>query len=226
MIPILLDVTDTSIYFYTLLFGSQWTYAWLALFIGWMGYDRFVRRKYVLHLCTEEGERLYEIKRFWFPVRMVGATVNWKISRRSKQGQIETLGRSYILDGKDVAYTDIRNKMHIIQPYDEVFGLHPFSDAQGQVKFMKLATAKAENLFQVVAKGGFFQRAEGLRKKLNVDKNTIYQGIIIGAILGVFIGYNILPHYLGAPSGFMPVPSSETITTTTTSSSVTTILPH
>jgi hypothetical protein len=197
-------------YVWIMIMQPQFIYPIIAFVVGYGAWDRFIRRAFRIHVCMEEGESLREIKIFKKPIKAVGTTIKWIVSKQKGKSLSEE-GKAYILDPKDVLYTDRFNKMHIIQPYDEVFGFHPFSDVNGKISFIKLASAKAENLYQTVAKGGFVARTEALRLKLKPVTTMMAIALVgVGLVIGLSFGVSFLPHI--APQFFPPTTTIATHT--------------
>ena len=225
---------------YVLILGTpSITYSILGTAIGYGAWDRFIRKAFRIHICIEQGSALYEMKSFKVPIRKAGTLLHWSINRKDK-----TEGKSYVVNPKHVYMTDRFNKSHIIQPYDNVFAYHPFSEAiydevkregkdekgepveiteyipSQKVSFKKLAIADADALYQTTSKHGLLYRTEALRNKLKVTKEGLYMGILVGAAIGIMVGFQVMPHYI-TPNGFVPANLNATVINHTITQTVT-----
>lgn len=123
--------------------------------------------------------------------------------------------RDYLLDPKNVVFTDRYNKRHIINSVQNAFNFHPYSDTPNKVEFVTIAEASAENLGETISKTGFIARVETIANALTgANRNTIIMIGIVGAVMGLAI-VNIYP----APFGLEHIvpstnPSVTTVTTT------------
>lgn len=221
-----MDYTNLILELYINILGNPiYTYGILGTILGYYGWDKYIRAKFIIHVCIDEGNSLQEMKKYSLPIKKVGTTIKWVIAKH-KKGEIKKEdGRSYIVDGQDVVYKDRFNKRHIIQPYNNAFSLHPYTDEAGKLKLVQSANAKADHLFQVISQTGFLARVEGLRKNLgkNMTGTTLFMIMILAVVAGVFIGYNMLPIYLGAPQGFIPDNTNATIIERTVTKVVTSV---
>lgn len=140
---------------------------------AYAGWDKLIRKKYVLHLVQEEGQTLQEVKSFSKPMKISGKTLDFG-------------GRTHIVDPHEVLFTDKYNKRHIIHSVDNVFGFHPYSDTAGKIQFKTIAIASAEHLHDVISKKGFMTKLNGLSQTLGgTSKGQSIMMIIVGVAIAV-----------------------------------------
>lgn len=191
---------------------------YIAIFVifAWVGFDKYFRKKYVLHIVQEEGNNLVEVKQFSKPLSWANKWIEWKINRG--WGKKATL-RDYKLDPKNVVFTDRYNKRHIINSAQNAFNFHPYSDTPDKIDFVTIAEISAEDLADTISKNGFLARVETFGKTLGGMSNTTLMFIgLIGIVFGIAI-VSVYP----SPFGLAHVISAvNTVTNSTTTATVTT----
>jgi hypothetical protein len=207
-----LQVTPAS--FIDAIYTSDSWYVIILVAFGWGIFDKYFRKKYILHIVQEEGTNLTEVKSFSKPLSWGGRFIEWKV-RLSSRGQMDKkpIVREYKLDPKNVVFTDRWNKRHIIGSIDNTFAFHPYSDEEGKIKFLTIAKASADELGNILSKGGFMSRIEAIGQAIsgNVNRNTLLMVGAVGIVLGMGI-MSIDP----TPFGLQHIIAT-TVTQTTTS---------
>lgn len=194
MFPIL-DVTPSTdiVQLINTFVQSETYYVGVIVFFGWIGFDHYFRKKYVLHIVQEEGNLLTEVKRFSKPLSWANRMLEWKVRGR---GETQPIIRKYKLDPNNVIFIDRFNKRHIISSISNVFSFHPVSEAE-KLKLITIAQASADDLGAVIGKAGFLTRIEAVANALGVNRNTALGFVLIGVVIGLTVGYNMMPQLLG-----------------------------